>query len=259
MSNRSEEFGQALHLWKEENEMPWGRLRYDTSRMNLSRHMDKKQMRILDVGGGDGIDAIYYAKQGHNVTLTDCSSTMLAEARKSAEDQDVLDQLKFIQTEPDSLLDILDERPFDLILCHMMIEFAPDPQALFREMCNLLAAGGLISVLDTNRYGDVYMRAFQMKSLPGALEAVGMKEYFHPWVKRMTPRFSADDFIDKLDENGCSLAGHYGVLNLCAYLPNEPKFIPEYYNDLKELEVQLTDKFPYYLLARFFQVIGRKN
>jgi S-adenosylmethionine-dependent methyltransferase len=259
MSDTSEEFGKVLQLWKEENEMPWGRLRYDMSRMNISRHMENKPLRILDVGGGDGMDAIYYAKMGHIVTLTDCSSTMLDEARKSAEEQGVTGQLKFIQTEPGSFLDILNGQLFDLILCHMMIEFVPDSQALFREMCKLLATGGVISILDTNRYGDVYMKAFQMKSLPDALEAVGKREYFHPWVKRMTPRFSADYFIDKLDENGCSLLGHYGVLNLCAYLPNEPKFTPEYLNDLKELENRLTDKFPYYLLARFFQVIGRKN
>lgn len=47
--------------------------------MNISRHTAKEKLRILDVGGGDGMDAIYYAKKGHTVTLNDCSSTMLAE------------------------------------------------------------------------------------------------------------------------------------------------------------------------------------
>ena len=259
MSNTSDEFGEVLELWKKENEMPWGQLRYDTSRMNISRHTEKKKLHILDVGGGDGLDAIYYAKKGHAVTITDCSAKMLSEARKSANNQDVSDRLNFYQTEPDSLLENLDEQLFDLILCHMMIEFVPDPQALFGEMCSLLASGGLISVLDTNRYSDVYMRTFQMNSLQDAVEAVGMREYFHPWVNRITPRFAAEDFIDLLNDNGCSLVGQYGVLNLCAYLPNEPKFIPEYYNDLFALEKQLSGEYPYYLLARFFQVIGRKN
>ena len=258
MSNTPDEFSEVLELWKKENKMPWGQLRYDTSRMNISRHTGKKKLRILDMGGGDGMDAIYYAQKGHTVTLTDCSSTMLTEARKSADRQGVSEQLVFFQTAPDSLLDNLNEQLFDLILCHMMIEFVPDPKALFSEMCNLLAPGGIISILDTNRYSDVYMRAFQMNSLPDALEAVGKREYFHPWVNRITPRFSAEDFIEMLDENGCSLAGHYGVLNICAYLPNEPKFNSEYFINLKELENQLSDRYPYYLLARFFQVIGRK-
>lgn len=259
MPTTADEFGQVLQLWKDENSMPWGRLRYDTSRMNIARHTDEKMLRILDVGGGDGMDAIHYAKIGHSVTLMDSSSTMLSEARMSAEKQGVSGQLNFLQTETGTLPSILDEQPFDLILCHMMMEFVPDARVLLSEMCKLLVTGGRISILDTNRYGDVYMQALQMNSLPDAIRAVGMKEYFHPWVNRLTPRFSADDFIDQMEENGCALVGHYGVLNICAYLPNEPKFNPQYFSELKELEHQLTDKYPYYLLARFFQVIARKN
>lgn len=259
MQTEAEEFGKVLQMWQDENSLPWGRLRYDTSRMNISRHTHGNKLRILDFGGGDGMDAIYYAKMGHSVTLTDCSSTMLSEAKKSAEIQAVSGHLKFFQTEPDVYPNILNEQPFDLILCHMMIEFVPDAQALLGEMCKSLVSGDLISILDTNRYSDVYMRAFLMNNLPDALKAVEMKEYFHPWVNRLTPRFSADDFIDSLGKNGCTLVGHYGVLNICAYLPNENKFNPQYFNELKALEHQLTDKFPYYLLARFFQVIARKD
>ena len=164
MPTTADEFGQVLQMWKDENTMPWGQLRYDTSRMNITRHTDEKKLRILDVGGGDGMDAIYYAKMGHSVTLTDSSSTMLSEAKKFAEKQGVSGQLKFFQTDPDVLLGILGEQPFDLILCHMMIEFVPDAQVLLSEMCKLLVTGGLISILDTNRYSDVYMKAFQMNS-----------------------------------------------------------------------------------------------
>jgi len=259
MPVEADEFGGVLQLWKDENHKPWGRLRYETSRLNIARHTKKETLRVLDFGGGDGVDAIYYAKLGHLVTLMDCSPTMLAEAGRSAEEEGVSDRLVLCQTEQDSFPDLAVQQPFDLILCHMMIEFVPDAQILFKEMCKLLAKGGVISILDTNRYSDVYMSAFQTNKIPDAIKAVGRKEYFHPWVNRLTPRFAADDFINQLDINGCSLIGHYGVLNICAYLPNEPKFIPQYYRQLQALEFQLTDKYPYPLLARFFQVIGRKN
>ncbi len=259
MPVEADEFGRVLQLWKDENSKPWGRLRYETSRLNIARHTPKKVLRVLDVGGGDGMDAIYYAKMGHLVTLTDCAPTMLAEARKSAETEGVLDRLTLYQTDQNTLPDLDGQQPFDLILCHMMIEFVPDTRILLKNMCKLLANGGLISILDTNRHSDVFMSAIQSNSIADAIKAVERKEYFHPWVKRLTPRFSADDFIDLLDINGCSLVGHYGVLNICAYLPNEPKFDPQYYRQLQTLEYQLTDKYPYPLLARFFQVIGRKK
>jgi len=71
----ADEFGQMLPDWKEANSMSWGRLRYDTAWMNIAHHTDDRRLRILDVGGGDGMYAIRYARLGHSVTLTDCSPT----------------------------------------------------------------------------------------------------------------------------------------------------------------------------------------
>jgi S-adenosylmethionine-dependent methyltransferase len=254
-----DEFGQVLRKWQEENKMPWGRLRYHSSWRNIAKHVKDRPLRILDIGGGDGMDAIHYAGLGNSVTLSDCSPTMLSEAKKLAEEQGVTEGLRFIQTGPEAVPNLLHEQPFDLILCHMMIEFVPDAQSFIRDACKLLSTNGLFSVLDTNRYSDVYMQAFQVKNLSSARNAIGQKEYFHPWVNRLTPRFSADELIDQFSNYNCSLVGHYGVLCVCAYLPNEPKFTPEYYSELEKLEDSLTDRYPYYLLARFFQVIVQKN
>jgi len=254
-----DEFGHVLHKWQEENTKPWGKLRYHSTWRNIAQHMEDRPLRILDLGCGDGMDAIHYASLGHSVTLSDCSSTMLSEAKKSADKHGVTERLRFIQTGLEAIPDLFHEKSFDLILCHMMIEFVPDAQSLLRNACKLLSTNGLFSVLDTNRYSDVYMQAFQKKSLSGACNVVGEKEYFHPWVNRLTPRFSADEIIDQFNQNNCSLVGHYGVLSVCAYLPNESKFDPEYYGKLEKLEDSLTDRYPYYLLARFFQVIVQKN
>ena len=34
---------------------------------------------------------------------------------------------------------------------------------------------------------------------------------------------------------------------------------PDFYAKLEQLEFALSDQYPYYLIARFFQLIGRKN
>lgn len=259
MPSTTDEFGQNLENWKDENAMPWGRLRYHSAWRNIARHVaEGRTLRILDIGGGDGMDALQYVSQGHTVTLADCSPAMLAAAQRSAEEQGVADRVTLVQTGSDIIPDLPRETPFDLILCHMMIEFVPDAHVLLCGACKLLAGGGLLSILDTNRYSDVYMQALQMNNLPAARKAVGAREYFHPWVSRLTPRFSAEEFIDRLEQYGCSLAGHYGVLSVCAYLPNAPKFDSHYYAELEELEDRLADVYPYYLLARFFQVIARR-
>ena len=253
-----DQFGDMLPQWQEENKTPWGRLRYHLTWKNIARHVGDQALRILDIGGGNGMDAIHYATMGHAVILTDCSPTMLAEAQRSAEEQGVAERLRFYQTGPEAIPDLSRERPFDLILCHMMIEFVPDAQALLGNACKLLAPKGLLSILDTNRYSDVYMQTFQVNSLSNALQVIGRKEYLHPWVNRPTPRFSADQIIAQLGWLGCSLVGHYGVLNVCAFLPNEPKFDPKYYAELERLEERLAGTYPYYLLARFFHLIVQK-
>jgi ubiquinone/menaquinone biosynthesis C-methylase UbiE len=65
VSTTVDEFGKALHKWQEENTMPWGRLRYHSTWRNIAKHAEGRPLRILDIGGGDGIDAIHYASLGH--------------------------------------------------------------------------------------------------------------------------------------------------------------------------------------------------
>lgn len=253
------EFDAKVAEWEEHKTLPWGRLLYSTSHLNLQRYLDGQTLRVLDVGGGTGVDAVYLAGLGHSVTLIDCSAAMVEQARKAAGEAQVLDRISFHRADVPEIPGLLAGRQFDLILCHMMIEFVPAPSALLHALAGFLAPGGWLSVIDTNRYSQTYALALRVGDLQGASDALGQMEYLHPWVNRITPRFSADDVIDMLSAEGLALAGHYGILSLCAYLPNEPKFDPDYFARLERLEHQLTDVYPYYLVARFFQVVMRRE
>ncbi|MFR9773796.1 methyltransferase domain-containing protein [Nocardia sp. SC052] len=63
---------------------PWGRLRYTTAAANLTAHLPAGPLDILDVGGGNGLDALELAARGHHVTIADISEQSLAEARAAA-------------------------------------------------------------------------------------------------------------------------------------------------------------------------------
>jgi len=55
---------------------------------------------------------------------------------------------------------------------------------------------------------------------------------------------------------GWFLLGHFGLRNIVDYLTdNESKFDPTYF---AKLEYAMTDQYPYYLLARMFQIIAQK-
>ena len=76
--------------------------------------------------------------------------------------------------------------------------------------------------------------------LHAAFEAVGVREHFNPWFNCAFPMFSGEEVIDRLQVHGCTLAGHYGLLCICAYLPNEPKYEAGYFEALERLEHKLT-------------------
>lgn len=54
--------------------------------------------------------------------------------------------------------------------------------------------------------------------------------------------------------------GEYGVRYVCDYIPNNDiKRDPSFFSELERLELAMSDRYPYYLLARLFQIIARKD
>jgi S-adenosylmethionine-dependent methyltransferase len=251
----ADEYDAVVPKWIEWQSFPWGKLVYRISRFNIDRNLGSRKCKILDVGGGNGFNSIYFAKQGHSVALLDYSPVMLSEARQAAEREGLTDKITFCQADVSQIQDLFQEQRFDLIICHLMIEFVQDPQGALKNICTLLAPNGLLSVLDAHRYSEVYRKAFQANDLAAADQLIDIKEYFHPWFNRQTPLFSSADMIEILREGRCTPIGDCGVLCLCAYLPNEPKYDLEYYQSLEQLDLKLTNTYPYPLLARFFQVL----
>jgi S-adenosylmethionine-dependent methyltransferase len=251
----SDKFAHVIDQWKDWCSSPIGQIRFSTSRLNIQRHLSGKKLKILDVGGGNGLDSIYYARQRHLVTLFDGSPAMLAEAKTTAAEQGVLKQLTIYQGDIGDIKQIMSEQRFDLILCHLVLEFLSDPLVFLGELCQLLAPGGLLSVIDPNRYSLTYCNAFYTGNISEANKAIGIKQYFHSWVNRLTPIFSAEEIIAQLQASGCILVGQYGIHNVFYYLPDDRKSDPQSIKELEQLEHKLTGTYPYYLLARFYQVI----
>jgi len=254
-----DEYNEVVGEWREWQSFPWSKLLYQISRFNISRHLDERQLKILDVGGGNGFNSIYYAKQGHSVTILDYASEMLLDAKRTAEQEGVLEKVTFCQANVEEIQSIFGDQKFDFIICHLTIEFVVDPRKVLENICDLIVPEGLLSILDANRYSQVYRKAFQSNDLVEALNEVGTKEYFHPWFSRPTPLFSSAEMIEILQANNCEVVGDYGIRCLCDYLPNEPKYEAEYFTALEALERKLTDTYPYHLLARFYQIIMRKK
>jgi len=167
-----DEYNKVVDQWREWQSFPWSKLLYDISLFNINRHLDNRKLNILDVGGGNGLNSIHYAKLGHSVTLLDYSSKMLSDAKRSAEKEGVLEVITFCQADAEEIKGIFGAQEFDFIICHLMIEFVSEPIIILRNICELIAPGGLLSILDANRYSEVYRKAIQANDLVAALKVV---------------------------------------------------------------------------------------
>jgi S-adenosylmethionine-dependent methyltransferase len=259
MSFTPQDFDAHFDKWKDWPTTPWNRLLYSTCHRNLQRHLEGPPLEILDAGGGNGEDTFFLVQLGHRVTLQDFSGEMLADARQRAAEGGLLEGISFCQADVAELTSLFPKDAFDAILCHNMIKFVDDGYALLDDLYTLLKPRGLLSVTAVNPHSEAYRQATFLNDLPGALAAIGQEQHPHPWFGKSEQRHAPEALIAHLEGLGCTLLGHFGLRNIVDYLTdNEAKFDPEYFNNLEALEHAMTDRYPYYLLARMFQIIVQK-
>lgn len=252
-------FDSHMAAWKEWQNAPWGRLRYKIGQMNLFRHLPEGTLRILDVGSGNGFDAIPLAALGHQLTLVDFSAEMLAEAKASAEELNVAEEMTFHQADLAALPTLFPEPEFDVILCHNLLQYVDDVTSALQTICQTLRPGGLLSIICVNRYSDVYRAALQQGDLAAAASQLEASTTNAGVFEVEVHHYAAEEMIQPLQKAGCMMLSRYGVRCVCDYLANNDlKTDPASFAQLEQLEYTLSDHYPYYLLARFFQIIAGK-
>lgn len=102
--------------------------------------------RALDLGCGEGADAVWLAERGWEVVAVDVSDTALSRAKAAAADRGVTDRVDFLQ------LDLSEGFPdggFDLIssqFLHSTLEF--DRQKILVKAAAALRPNGLLVIVD---------------------------------------------------------------------------------------------------------------
>ncbi|MGW3149260.1 methyltransferase domain-containing protein [Streptomyces sp. NPDC001177] len=263
MAETAEKFNTAMSTWQEWQDAPWGRLRYAIAEANLARHLDdlpRGPLRILDVAGGNGGDAIRLAARGHRVTIVDYAHAMLAAAVERAEAEGLTDMITCVQAGVDSLPTELTSGEFDVVLCHNLIQYTDDVRQTLATALAPLRPGGLISVISSNRYSASLTAAIRETDLVAALGALdtdrGRTRMFDSQLTLRT----AEEIQPMLEQLGCQDVHHYGIRSLCDYITDDArKHDPAFYADLERLELAMTARHPYKHTARFFQLIAHKR
>jgi S-adenosylmethionine-dependent methyltransferase len=252
-------FGAAIAAWRQWQDAPWGRLRYTLAEHNLRRHLDGRPLRVLDVAGGNGVEAVRMAAAGHDVTVVDYSSEMLASASALAAGTGMAHRVTCIESDVAKLGDVVEAGAYDLVLCHNLLQFVPDVESTLVTVLQPLRQDGLLSVLAANAHSEPLRTAVRDMDLAAALESLdAAHHYARTFGAPVAPR-TAEEVTGVLKTLGLSVLGHYGIRSVCDYIPDdERKYDATFFAELERLEIALSDRMPYVLTARLFHLIATR-
>lgn len=259
MSTTATEFDDKIAKWKQEMDLPWAKLKYKLGQANLAKHLGQNQMNILDAGGGNGLDSIPFAIQGHNVHLVDYSQEMLSDAQNRAVQENVQRRFTTHLADVRNIPALFSESQFDLILCHNVLQYIDDVPALLYNFSKLLKPDGVVSIVSINRYSTPYHAAFLDNNLVEALAKLNTRTSKAKIFDAVMTSYCADEINVLLKNIGVVPEGDYGIRCICDYWgDNARKLDPVIFEQIERLEFALTEMHPYKLLARYFQVVARK-
>lgn len=106
---------------------------------------DVTNMRILDIGCGDGSLSLQFLSDSNHLTLVDISNNMLARVKDKVPERMAAN----IRLVNDSFEAIKDTEQFDIILCVGVIAHVPVVNALFAKIAAVLKPNGILIIETT--------------------------------------------------------------------------------------------------------------
>ncbi len=261
IAQRKESFEAGLESWKAEQAKAWNRLGYELVEHNLKKHIpdESRPLKVLDAGGGNGFDSLALARMNHQVDLVDISGEMLRDARANAALSGVSERLAIHQMDLFSIDRQFAAGSFDLVLCHNVMQFVDEARPMLSILAGMLKPGGILSLVTTNQYSLAYQAAFNDNDLDQAHALLDSPVQYNPVFDMKVYAYRAGDVIDWLRQDGLETEAHYGIRCLYNYWgTNELKESSSVYQKLRKLELELTERDPYKLTGRQFQLVARK-
>lgn len=106
--------------------------------------------KILDFGSGEGITANHFAKE-NDVTAIEPSEEMLLSAWKDYEYTQIIGDVNDLTS--------FEDETFDFVICHNVLEYIDDKEAVVKALARVLKKEGIISIAKHNRAGRVMQMA----------------------------------------------------------------------------------------------------
>ena len=120
---------------------------------------EARALEMVDLGGGTGGLAASLASQGHTVTVIDPSPDALASLDRRTAEAHLGGRVHGIQGDAADLVPLIGEHAADVMICHRVLEVVDSPPQALQAMARVLRAGGVLSLLVSQRSAAVLTQA----------------------------------------------------------------------------------------------------
>jgi S-adenosylmethionine-dependent methyltransferase len=238
-----------------------GDIRLAVLQRDLAEHVfscrTDKPLRILDAGGGQGQFSLSLAALGHHVTLCDISADMLSLAAEEVRKLGLEEQVDIRHESIQSLAEntaLSSLEPYDLVLCHAVMEWVIEPDKLLVDLTRLVTDGGFLSLTYYNKNGVI------MKNLlRGNLQRVQEQDFSgYPGSLTPTQPLLPENVDVWLSALPITLMCKSGIRCFHDYIldPVTRENSPQ---NTIELELKLSRQEPFLSMARYIHILAKRH
>ena len=224
-----------------------------------------RPLRVLDVGAGLAQIALELAEQGHRVVINDISANMLEKAKASANQTGQCLDIAWYVCPYQALENKLatdhasdDEHTidkFDLILCHALLEWLAEPEAVMDFFDRQLADHGVLSLCFYNPASFDYRNLIM-----GNFNLLDKADYRADNKKSLTPNHpvAKEEVTSWLQQHDYQIVLESGLRVFHDYAPlkrgghNDPEAVIR-------MELRYSQQEPYKWLGRYLHVMATRR
>jgi SAM-dependent methyltransferase len=222
----------------------------------LNAHLDASVQTVLDVGCGQGTQALALAAHGLTVTGVDPSAELLAQMMSDAAVRGL--SVEALPGDLHSIEDVVGGRSFDLVCAHGLLMYLPDARSALAALTSRTRPGGLVSF--TFRNGDALAHRPGLRGdWRGALEAFGSSDHYINELGAGARAHRLDDVRVWCQELDLDIEQWYGVRVLTDSRPAEEMPDPTSIQDCLAVVVEAGRRDPYRALGSQLHVVARQR
>jgi SAM-dependent methyltransferase len=216
--------------------------------------------RALDIGCGQGTQTLRLARRGHHVTGLDASATLLADLERALADEprELRDRVRAVAGDATAAVELFGPNAFDVVLCHGVLMYFPDPSPLLDAIAAVLAPGGVLSLLVRN--GDALAMRSGLLGDWAAAEAAFDGTAYHNRIGVDARADRRADLTAALADRGLTVRTWYGVRTFTDTAPNDaPLPEPAELARILALEERAGRTDPYRAVAGLTHLIATRD